>query len=62
MEDIEGVKTPINHAFFSMVALDDNDRPTPIPHLELETQEEREEWESATKRSEVRMLRREDGV
>ena len=44
VEDIDGVKTPINHAFFTMVALDDNDKPTPVPRLELETEEEREEW------------------
>ena len=30
VEDIDGVKTPINHAFFTMVALDDNDKPTPV--------------------------------
>ena len=47
VEDIDGVKTPINHAFFTMVALDDNDKPTPVPRLELETEEEQEEWEKA---------------
>ena len=61
VEDIDGVKTPINHAFFTMVALDDNDKPTPVPRLELETEEEREEWEKAKKRREVRMMRREEG-
>lgn len=61
VEDLEGERTPINHAFFSMVALDENDRPTPVPRLELETQEEREEWEKAKKRRDVRMMRREEG-
>ena len=61
VEDLDGVKTPINHAFFTMVALDQNDKPTPVPKLELETQEEREEWEKARKRRDVRMMRREEG-
>ncbi len=61
VEDLDGVKTPINHAFFTMVALDQNDKPTPVPKLELETQEEREEWEKAKKRRDVRMMRREEG-
>ena len=27
VEDLDGVRTPINRAYFSMVALDDNDKP-----------------------------------
>ena len=60
-ESLEGERTPINHAFFTMVALDENDKPTQVPRLELETDEEREEWERAKKRREIRMMRKEEG-
>ena len=62
MEDLDGVRTPINRAYFSMVALDDNDKPCRVPRLELETDEEKEEWEKAKLRKEVRMMRKEVGI
>ena len=61
VENMEGERTIINHAYFTMVALDGNDKPTPVPELELETDVEREEWENAKKRREIRMMRREEG-
>lgn len=62
VESLEGVRTPINHAFFTMVALDDEDRPASVPRLILENDEEREEWEHAKRRREIRMMRKEEGV
>lgn len=62
VEDLDGVRTPINRAYFSMVALDENDRPCTVPRLELKTDEEREEWEKAKLRKEVRMMRKEVGI
>lgn len=61
VEDWEGNRTPINHAYFTMVALDDNDKPTEVPRLELETDEEKEEWEKARLRREIRIMRKEEG-
>ena len=61
VESLDGIRTPINRAFFTMVALDENDRPTPVPGLELETECEREEWNRAGKRREIRMMRKEEG-
>ena len=61
VESLDGIRTPINRAFFTMVALDENDRPTPVPGLELETEWEREEWNRAKKRREIRMMRKEEG-
>ena len=61
VEDLDRNRTLINRAYFTMVALDENDHPTRVPRLELETEEEREEWEKAKKRREVRMMRREEG-
>lgn len=53
-----GERTLINRAYFTMVALDVNDRPTLVPRLELTTDEEREEWEKAEKRREMRKMRK----
>lgn len=58
----DGTRTPINRAYFSMVALDDNDKPCTVPRLELETDEEREEWEKAKLRKEVRAMRKKVGI
>lgn len=56
-----GLRKAINRAYFVMVALDENDRPTPVPQLILETEAERAEWESAKKRKEMRDLRKTEG-
>ncbi len=56
-----GMRYPINRAYFTMVALDENDRPRPVPRLILETEEEKAEWEAAKKRREMRMQRRKEG-
>ena len=53
VEALSGERTPINHAYFTMVALDKND---------LETEEEKEEWEKGEKRRELRMMRKEEGL
>lgn len=50
IESLSGERTLINKAYLVMVALDENDRPTPVPGLILETEEEKEEWERAKKR------------
>ena len=43
VEALSGERTPINHAYFTMVALDKNDKPVRVPRLDLETEEEKEE-------------------
>ena len=45
VEALSGERTPINHAYFTMVALDKNDKPVRVPRLDLETEEEKEEYE-----------------
>ncbi|SHJ77331.1 acyl-CoA thioesterase [Hespellia stercorisuis] len=60
-EDLEGMRRPINRAFFTMVALDENDRPTEVPRLIIETENEKAEWESAQKRRQMRLTRKEEG-
>ncbi len=56
-----GMRHPINRAYFTMVALDENDKPTPVPGLILETEAEKAEWEAAQKRRKMRMRRKEEG-
>lgn len=56
-----GMRHPINRAYFTMVALDENDKPTSVPGLILETEAEKAEWEAAQKRREMRMRRKEEG-
>lgn len=50
IEDLEGRRIHINQAFFTMVALDEKDKPAPVPGLLLETEEERTAWEQAALR------------
>ena len=56
-----GMRHPINRAYFTMVALDENDKPTPVPGLILETEAEKAEWGAAQKRRKMRMRRKEEG-
>ena len=58
VEQIDGVKNLVNQAYFVMVALDENERPTTVPGLILETEEERAEWEAGQRRSNLRRQRR----
>lgn len=61
VENVDGMRRPINRAYFTMVALDENDKPRKAPHLILETEEERAEWQAAEKRREMRIKRKEEG-
>lgn len=61
IEDTEGMRRPINRAYFTMVALDENDKPCPVPKLLLESEEEKAEWEAAKKRRDMCKKRKEEG-
>lgn len=54
IEELDGTRNLINKAYLVMVALDKDDKPTEVPGLTLTSDEEREEWESAKKRHEMR--------
>lgn len=58
VEALDGSKKRINRAYLVLVALDSEHKPTPVPPLLLENEEQRLEWENAVKRSEIRKLRR----
>lgn len=61
VENIIGERRPINRAYFTMVALDEDDKPTKIPKIVIETQMQKAEWENAQKRRNMRNLRKEEG-
>ena len=55
VEELTGARTLINTAYLVMVALDENDRPTEIPELIIETEEEKAEHNAALMRKERRI-------
>ena len=55
VEELTGIRRLINRAYIILVALDENEKPTPVPGLILETELEKEEWKTAEER---RMLRK----
>lgn len=58
VEKLNGEKTLINRAYLVLVALDENEKPVAVPQLILETDEEKEEWQAAKRRNELRKQRR----
>ncbi len=62
VEDVHGMRRPINRAYVTMVALDEEEHPKEVEiGLELVSDTERMEWESGKKRSELRKQRRKEG-
>lgn len=61
VEKIGGERRAINRAYFTMVALDENDKPTKVPGLVVESESEKAEWESGKKRREMREMRKTEG-
>ena len=57
IEELNGERFLINRAYLVMVALDEQDRPTPVPQLVRETLEEVKEWEAGEKRAAYRKSR-----
>jgi uncharacterized protein (TIGR00369 family) len=50
-----GTHTHVGSAYLTFVALDGNDKPTPIPELILETEDEKRRFDEAKKRRQIRM-------
>lgn len=57
VEELDGTQTKINRAYLVMVALDEHERPTCVPGLICETEEERAEWEAGQRRRALRKQR-----
>ena len=54
-EDVDRKSELINQAYFTMVALDENDTPTPVPRLELQSEEQKAEFKKGEIRRNMRM-------
>ncbi|MCI8507250.1 MAG: acyl-CoA thioesterase [Lachnospiraceae bacterium] len=61
IEDTEGMRRPINRAYFVMVAMGEDNRPTRVPPLLIETESQKAEWEGALLRRKNRLERRKAG-
>lgn len=61
VEDLDGLRHPINRAYFVMVALDDKEQPKKVPRLLIETLEQQAEWDAAIKRNILRKQRKMEG-
>ena len=57
VEALDGERELINTAYLVMVALDEFERPTPVPPLAPESDEENEAWLAGEKRSKLRKAR-----
>lgn len=61
IEDFGGTRKPINRAYLTLVAVDDEGRPRKVPPILLETESEKAEWSAAEKRKELRIQRKKEG-
>ncbi len=61
IESLDGIRRPINRAYLTLVAVDEEGNPVEVPGLILETESERAEWEAGIKRREMRKQRRTEG-
>lgn len=61
IEDLDGMRRPINRAYLTLVALNDDGVPRQIPGIILENESEKAEWEAGRKRKEFRMQRKKEG-
>lgn len=61
VEDLNGMRRPINRAYLTLVAIDENGEPVQIPGIILENEGEEAEWEAAKRRKELRIQRKKEG-
>ncbi len=57
VEALNGERSAINRTYLVYVAIDDQDRPIPVPPFVPLTEEERMEYEAAMQRREQRLAR-----
>ena len=60
-ESLDGTREKINRAYMDMVCINDQGQPIEVPDLCLETEEERQEYEAAKRRKQLRKERRQEG-
>ncbi|MBQ6679926.1 MAG: acyl-CoA thioesterase [Lachnospiraceae bacterium] len=57
VEELDGTRTPVNVAYLVFVALDENEKPKPVPPFIPETEEEKTEYAAAEERRRIRLGR-----
>ena len=62
LESKDGMRVPINRAYFVMVGMNESDKPVEIPRLIVTSESEKAEWEGAILRKKIRLERRELGI
>lgn len=60
-EALDGTREMINRAYIDMVSINCKGQPEEVPDLLLETEEERQEYEAAKRRKQLRKQRRLEG-
>jgi acyl-CoA hydrolase len=60
VESADGMRSVINRANIILVAIDENNKPTPVPQLELENDFQREQYLQAKQRREMRYAQEQD--
>lgn len=60
-EELGGKRRLINYAYLVMVAIDQQQQPTPVPGLLLSTNAEKMEWDAGKLRSQLRKQRQSEG-
>ena len=55
VEQLNGERQMVNRAYAVFVALDDEDRPAPVPAFIPETEEEKQEYQAAQERRRIRL-------
>ena len=60
VETLDGQRDRINNAHFMMVALDENNKPVPVPKLIRQTEDEHLAWAHGEERRRIRNQRRKD--
>ncbi len=58
VEELSGERRLINTAYVVLVALDEDEKPTEVPGLILETEQEKADWEAGKRRNELRKQRK----
>ena len=61
VETLDGFRHPVNRAYLTLVAVDENGRPKKVPGLIVESIGEQAEWEAGKKRCELRKQRKKEG-
>ena len=57
VEQLDGARSLVNRAYAVYVALDQDDHPAAVPAFVPETDEEKQEYEGAIRRREIRLKR-----